>query len=54
MKLKNVDGELYLDRESKIFFKDDVIPDEYKDKTKYDVYVHPFNRPKKEDEDEVK
>lgn len=50
MKLKNVDGELYLDRISKVFFKDDIIPDEFKDATKYDVFVLDGNRPKSKEE----
>ena len=48
MKLKTIDGEQYLDRISKVFFKDDVIPEEFLDKTKYDVFVLENNRPKKE------
>jgi hypothetical protein len=50
MKLKNVDGEWYLDRISKVFFKDDIIPDEFKDATKYDVFVLDSNRPKSKEE----
>lgn len=50
MKLKSIDGELYLDRISKVFFHDDIIPDEFKDATKYDVFILDSNRPKpKED-----
>lgn len=48
MKLKNVDGEWYLDRISKVFFKDDIIPEQYKDATKYDVFVLDSNRPRGE------
>lgn len=39
MKLKNIDGELYLDREVKVFFDDQEIPEEYKDATKYDIVI---------------
>ena len=49
MKLKTIDGEQYLDRESVIFFADDEIPEEYQDATKYEIYVHPFNRRKVND-----
>ena len=48
LKVKNVDGEIYLDRISKVFFKDDIIPEQYKDATKYDVFVLDSNRPNKE------
>lgn len=47
MKVKNIDGEVYLDRESKVFFKDDIIPEEFKDKTKYDIFILDSERPKK-------
>lgn len=49
MKLKNIDGELYLDREVKVFFQDDIIPEEYKDATKWDLVIIRSNRPKKEE-----
>lgn len=52
MKLKSIDGELYLDRISKVFFKDDIIPEEYKDATKYDVFILDRDRPKKSKEEE--
>lgn len=50
LKLKNVDGELYLDRISKVFFRDDIIPNEFKDATKYDIFILDSNRPKSKEE----
>ncbi len=52
MKLKNVDGELYLDRETKVFFKDDVIPERFKDTTEYDLFILDSDRPAKKEVDE--
>lgn len=52
MKLKTIDGEQYLDRETKIFYRDDIIPEKFKDATKYEIYIHPFDRPKKNNEKE--
>ena len=40
MKLKYIDGELYLDRGGvKVFFSDQKIPVEYEDKTKYKIII---------------
>lgn len=50
MKLKNVDGELYLDRKVKVFFNDDIIPEEYKDRTIWDIVIIDHPRPKRDKE----
>ena len=50
MKLKNIDGELYIDREVKVFFRDDIIPEKYKDKTKWDLVIIDSDRPKRDKE----
>ena len=47
MKLKIIDGEQYLDRETKVFFSDQEIPDEFKDATKYELVII-TRRPKNE------
>lgn len=47
MKLKNVDGELYLDRETKVFFRDDILPEEFKDASEYDIVIIDSDRPLK-------
>lgn len=52
MKLKNVDGELYVDKKSKVFFKDDVIPERFKDTTEYDLFILDSDRPVKKEVDE--
>ena len=50
MKVKEVDGELYLDKEVKVFFQDEIIPEKYKDETKYSLVILSYNKFK----DEVK
>lgn len=44
MKVKKVDNDLYLDREVKYFFKDEEIPEKYKDATKFHLVIFPFNK----------
>lgn len=39
MRLKKIDGELYVDTEVKVFFNDQEIPDEFKDKSKYTIVI---------------
>lgn len=39
MQLKRIDHELYLKRVTKVFFDDEIIPDEFKDSTKYDIVI---------------
>lgn len=51
MKLKKVDGELYVDKKTKVFFQNDIIPQEFQDKTKYDIVIIQSNRPVKAQRD---
>lgn len=38
-KVKLVDKELYLKKETKVFFDDQVVPEEFKDPIKYDLVI---------------
>ena len=39
MRVKLVDGELFLDRKTKVFFSDQIVPEEFKDPLRYDLVI---------------
>ena len=46
-RLKKVDGELYLDKEVKVFFDDQKIPEKYKDASLYHLVIVKRRKPNK-------
>jgi len=44
MKLERIDNEMYLKRETVVLFKSEVIPEKYKDQTKFAIVRLTFDK----------